>query len=65
MQVALVKCEVWIHHSRMELDKALESIVWIRTLWLQTTETQINWLEGRKRTYQPSGAKPGFRHGAL
>lgn len=65
MQVALVKCEVWIHHSRMELDKALEPIVWIRTLWLQTTETQINRLEGRKGTYQLSGAKSGFRHGAL
>lgn len=26
------KCEVWIHHSRVEVDKILEVIVGIRTL---------------------------------
>lgn len=66
MQSALAKCEVWIHHSRMELDEILEAIVWIRTLMV-ANDSNSDQLEGRKGTYQRelSGAKPGFRHAGL
>lgn len=59
------KCEVWIHHSRMEVDEILEVIVGITTLMVANNRnpTQPAW--GKRGIYQLSRAKPGSGMGSF